>query len=184
MNSTRVFFAAELDIKVKNLLSQVITLLKNKPSGQKIHWSETENLHLTFRFLGNIQKSQILALAPRINNVLRKIPPFRIELATISLFPTQYNPRVIVADLIYSEALQNLFAQIEQAVVHAGFAPETRPARPHITLGRINEKAYPQFNLDLSSTQTGFLLKEIVLYQSVHELNRIKYQPLERYKLG
>lgn len=184
MASMRTFFAIELDSKTRDIIAGAITFLKNTPMGKKLPWVPPEKLHLTLRFLGNTQMSQTLNLLLPIKKALRTLPPFRIELGTISLFPSAHKPRVVVVDIGYSQALLNLFAAVEQATVAAGFPPELRPARPHITLAHLRNGQAPQFHLNLSSAQTGMLVNEIVLLQSIPADRSTKYIPLERIRLG
>lgn len=180
----RTFFAVELDSRTREIVAQAITILKNTPRGKNLPWVAAEKLHITVRFLGNIQTSQTLNLLLQMKKALRTLPPFRIELSAISLFPSAHKPRVVVVDIAYSQALQNLFAAVEQATIATGFPPELRPARPHITLAHLRNGQTPQFHLDLSPTHTSMLINEIVLLQSIPVQHGTKYIPLDRIRFG
>ena len=181
---SRYFLAIALETKTRQLLSKAIQVLKNTPQGKLVRWLASENLHLTIKFLGSAQKSHLLTLQPILTKTCQNLPPFRIELATVSLFPNQH-PKVVVVDLAYSEPLLNLFAKTEQAAIQAGFESEIHPARPHITLGYLqDEKRIPSFNLDLTTMHEGFFVKSLTLFHSISQTNGpAKHEVVESYHL-
>ena len=133
----RLFFALNFTGRLKQKIEQNIHILKAQiPKGVK--WVETENLHVTFRFLGesdpkilNDLNSQIEAVAKVHHNCL-------ISFGDIEVVPSFYRPRIIWYDMIDKTGIsQKIFYDVEEKLVNFGFKKETRPLKLHTTLGRI-----------------------------------------------
>jgi 2'-5' RNA ligase len=98
-----------------------------------------EQLHLTLRFLGDVEDAGCDALVKSMNQVTDE-PPFTFSLAGLGAFPDQKRPRVVWTGVAEGKAqVMSLAARVESAVVAAGLPPEDRPFSPHLTLGRVRE---------------------------------------------
>lgn len=189
MHSMRSFIAIDIPPKLKHLVGTVISVLQKSPAGKKIHWSHPENLHLTLKFLGSIRQSKILNLSIQLQKALMAIPPFKIEFGHIHLFPSSHQPRVVIIDIVYSEILEKLYETVEQVCVAGGCDPETRPAYPHLTIGRLPEHHLPHIltdmlNVDISAYTPPLLVDHVTLFQSIPQQGGVRYSTLETYKLG
>lgn len=177
----RAFIAATLDDKTRSQIQNRIKQLKKNLSPDQIHWAPMENMHLTLRFLGNIEKSQ---LKPLIEAVTTTLPPIQtrlqLNLGQTIFFPDAKHPRFITLDVLQNPALEKFAALIESAIVQSGFEKDTRPFRPHLTIGRIKKSLGRDFKLPKDPEKIHQTNTEIILFQSLFEANGVIHQPLHR----
>jgi len=105
-------------------------------TGADIKCVESENIHLTLRFLGDVRES----LVERLQHLVSKadVNPFRSELKGLGAFPKLHRPRVVWAGISQGvEELTHIFRNVERELVEMGFKPERRGFSPHITIARV-----------------------------------------------
>ena len=137
----RTFIAIDLPPPIQQNLDQRSTVLRNDLRAQNapscLRWATVTNAHLTLRFLGETTKGQVQALATGLHTLAAAHRPFELTLGAVGGFPNLRQPRVlwlgIGGELAKLNALQ---AAIEQQIQRFGFAAESRPFSPHITLAR------------------------------------------------
>lgn len=143
MESVRAFVAIELPSSVKSALSQLQDNLKRSEHAS-VKWVDTGSIHLTLKFLGNIATETIPELTKVISEAASGITPFHLELGELGVFPNLRAPRVVWVGLRDETAtLSVLQENIESALIPLGFPPENRAFSPHLTLGRVRERASP-----------------------------------------
>lgn len=150
MDQIRSFIAIELPESVKTGLKQVQDYLRsNDPTGAK--WVDPESIHLTLKFLGNVDADKVEAVTQAIQSASKNIGPFHLELKGLGAFPSLRRVQVvwvgITGDLDELLALQK---QIEFYVSPLGFPTEKRGFTPHLTLARVRDMATPQDRQSLS----------------------------------
>lgn len=118
-------------------------------------WVDPENLHLTLRFVGEVEGHVFEAIARALEGVA--VPPFPLTLAGLGHFPPRGQPRNVWVGVAPSEPLTRLRDRVERAVVAAGVAPEHRKFHPHVTLARLR---------GTPSARVGRYLAEHALYRS------------------
>ena len=173
MEQIRSFIAIELPVGLKQELARLETQLKadNQPW---IKWVKPDSIHLTLKFLGNIASDTTAAITGAIEKSARGINPFNLKVAGLGVFP---NPkRVKVAWVGISgevDKLSRLQKRLESNLAPMGFAPESRPFTPHLTLARLSERASPTerqgFGKLIASTRfetDDFEVKDISLMRS------------------
>ncbi|MDP2936842.1 MAG: RNA 2',3'-cyclic phosphodiesterase [Dehalococcoidia bacterium] len=137
----RAFIAAGLPTEVLEALSRYQRQL-GAPRLRYVKWVSTEGMHLTLKFLCNVEDARLPDLAEALNTDLRGIQPFSLQTGALGAFPNVRTPRVLWVGLAGDlEALQVLSGTVEKAVAPLGFLPEERPFAPHLTLGRVRETA-------------------------------------------
>ncbi len=99
-------------------------------------WLPPENLHLTLRFLGEVQPNQ----AEDIDLALGAMRGKRVQLSISGVGTVNRAGREVAlwAGVERNPALEHLQAKIETVVQRAGLAPEKRRFLPHITLARLD----------------------------------------------
>lgn len=100
-------------------------------------WIPAENMHLTLRFVGEVDGADFEDLIESLANVT--VEPFEIEVAGTGHFESRRMPTVLWAGIRPSPQLKHLQAKVERAVRACGLPPETRKFAPHITLARLGE---------------------------------------------
>jgi 2'-5' RNA ligase len=129
----RLFLAIELPEDVRSHLVSVRERLAQ--SLPKISYTKPDNLHLTLKFLGDVEQKKVDA----ITQSLELIKPARIELHArgIECFPHRGPIRIVTAAMDGTlPPLRALVAAIEQRCRFLGFEREQRAYKPHATLGR------------------------------------------------
>lgn len=137
----RCFVGLPLPSAWQEGLGRVTRLLSGALSS-RISWTRPGNWHLTLKFLGDVDQE----LLPDLSRALRGVAfaPFALAVGRTGIFPPvgRGAPRVLWAGLGLGEAQSlRLAAEVEQALVPLGFAPEARPFAAHLTLGRVKEAA-------------------------------------------
>ena len=144
MEPVRAFIAIELPNSVKSALSQLQDNLKQRDHAP-VKWVAPDSIHLTLKFLGNIAAGTIPELTKAISEAARDIAPLRLELGELGVFPNLRAPRVIWVGLGGEiAALSVVQENIESSLIPLGFTPERRSFSPHLTLGRVRERASPE----------------------------------------
>ncbi len=141
MEKIRAFIAIELPEEVKADLSSVQGRLKPEQHPY-VKWVSVAGIHLTLKFLGNIDQEKVSPIAEAMAQAAQKASPFRLEVGALGAFPNLRRPQVIwVAVGGEVEKLASLHRGIDQSLVALGFPPESRSFTPHLTLGRLKERA-------------------------------------------
>jgi 2'-5' RNA ligase len=147
-----------------------------------VRWARPEALHVTVRFLGYADASALVRLQGPLSESAARCPPCRVPLRGLGLFPPRGSPRVLWLGLEVPPAIAVLQAECESAAIAAGFPPEPRPFRPHLTLGRFAEAArrpsVPEADLGTA------LLERLVLFRSELRRSGAVYTPLAAFPLG
>ncbi len=102
-----------------------------------------EQLHLTLRFIGEVDRGLETPLAREIAAAVAELPGFSIRLRAAGVFPSHRRARVLWVGVEETPALAVLQRSVEEALVRAGVAPDPRPFRPHVTVGRIRAPRPP-----------------------------------------
>ena len=123
------------------MLAGVVQNLASRVDGG-VRWTRPESLHLTLRFLGNIDAESVPAVSEAVSRCGAASRPFDVALGAIGGFERVRAMRVIwmsvAGDL---EPLTELYRSLEGELESLGFARERRAYRPHITLGRVRDGA-------------------------------------------
>jgi 2'-5' RNA ligase len=134
----RLFVAVETPDAVRRALRDWIAPL-NK-AFPRARWVRAENLHVTLKFIGEVPEKSLDA----IRAALRAVPhasPIEINFRGAGFFTDDRRPRVLWAGVEAGPELKQLAQTIDQALVPAGVAPDTREFRPHLTVARFSEKS-------------------------------------------
>lgn len=100
-------------------------------------WVKPENIHLTLRFLGEIDPAGLDSLTQAVCSAAAKSTPFELTVDSLGFFGSNQKPRVVWLSLGVSPQLSALAAEVEGAVVKSGFGRADKPFRAHLTLARM-----------------------------------------------
>jgi len=141
MEKIRAFIAIELPDAVRAALYSVQGGLRAERHPY-VKWVDPGSIHLTLKFLGNIDADKVSPITDAIARAAQGVSPFRLKLGDLGAFPNPRRPNVIwVAVTGDVERLASLQRGIDHSLVPLGFSPESRPFTPHLTLGRLRERA-------------------------------------------
>ena len=132
----RCFVAIALPAEVRKHLVRVQGLLRR--GDPDVKWVEEENLHLSLKFLGDVDDEPLSTLKGLLSVEALRWPRLKLTYAGIGTFPEHGAPRVIWAgcsgDL---ERLAGLAGAVERAAETVGVPREHRPFVAHLTIGRV-----------------------------------------------
>ncbi len=132
----RTFIAAEPGGELIKQLSPVLAGMRS--AAPRVKWVEQDNLHLTFRFLGDIPEPDLADLFATLEEMVSGFPPFALEVSGIGAFPHWRHPRVVWAGCgDGADEAMALAELVEEACLELGYEREKRPFRPHLTVGRV-----------------------------------------------
>ena len=148
-------------------------------------WQEDDQLHLTLRFIGEVDRHQAADIDAALAAILH--PPFEIALAGVGSFERRGAPVALWAGVAPHEPLKTLHKKVDQAIARTGLEPERRAYLPHITLARLPRRAGPVGSFLVSSggaAGPSFQVDEFCLYESSLTPTGAVYRIVERYRLG
>jgi RNA 2',3'-cyclic 3'-phosphodiesterase len=131
----RVFIAVKID--PEQTLMRISASLKSILGGEKINWTDPSNIHLTLSFLGDTEDELIKVVSIMLKQKCTGFGEFGFNLSGTGVFKNYRDPRVIWIGIEHSDKLIQLNDQIVTGLKDAGFKPEERQFKPHLTLGRI-----------------------------------------------
>lgn len=143
-----------------------------KPSGADVSWTRPEGMHLTLKFLGEVEEKMLPEMEDALSATVRGRSPFSLDVSGIGTFPNIRRPRVVWIGLKdHGNNLIRLQKAIEKEFNGIGFSPEDRDFTPHITLGRIRspknvEKLLRLVEKEKDVELNGFEVSNVHLMQS------------------
>src|SRR3954465_4486669 len=104
-------------------------------------WQSEDQLHLTLRFIGEVDRHR----AEDVHAALGGVPfaPFTLALAGVGAFERRGEPTILWAAVAPQEPVKALHKKVDQALARIGLDPEGRAYAPHITLARLPRGAGP-----------------------------------------
>jgi len=132
----RSFIAIELTEEIKDKLSKIQDELKK--SNADVKWVDPKNIHLTLKFLGDVEEKRLEDIKRILKRISEKYKEFSIELHQIGAFPKISSPRVIWIGIEKGKLeLSQFFLELEDELKNIGFKKEEREFSAHITIGRV-----------------------------------------------
>jgi 2'-5' RNA ligase len=96
-------------------------------------WQDEEQLHITLRFIGEVDRPLASDLAGALSRI--RSEPLTLRINDVGRFERR-NSGALWAGVEPRPALAALATKVERACVGAGLEPEHRAFHPHITLAR------------------------------------------------
>jgi 2'-5' RNA ligase len=183
----RSFFAVELSAEIAVEVRKIQGALKERATG--VRWVRPEGIHLTLKFLGEVEQDRIEAIVRKAEGAIQGVGPFTVGIRGGGGFPTVKNPRVIwigVED--HSGMLKQLQTRIEAGMAELGFTQEKRGFTPHLTVGRLRSgkgsKTVAQAIDAIRTSDLGSLeVREIILFRSHLKPTGAEYTKLGSFPL-
>ncbi|MDL2269939.1 RNA 2',3'-cyclic phosphodiesterase, partial [Desulfosarcina sp. OttesenSCG-928-G17] len=166
----RAFIAVSLPEPIRDTLRQIQENLAAEDAD--VRWVRPEQIHLTLKFLGDIDLSQVPGIISHLDAGLGKMAAFSVQASGGGVFPNARKARVLWVGLEdKTDGFKTLYGATETAMAAMGFARESRAFRPHLTLGRPRRDIHPAvMDRMLAVLQTAgsdpFEVDRIFLYQS------------------
>jgi 2'-5' RNA ligase len=133
--TVRSFIA--FDINNKEILKRLAEAqAKLAKTGADLRLVDTQNIHVTMRFLGDVQPKTVKKIHGEMKQVA--FSPFDVEIRGVGAFPSTKYARVVWAGIQQgADELRNVFNQLEPRLRKLGFRPDSKGFSPHITVARV-----------------------------------------------
>lgn len=181
----RTFIAVEIEPSIKEKISSLVGEFGK--TGAKVSWVKKESIHLTLKFLGEVEEKKIKEVSEKLKLIASKIKPFRIKVEGTGWFPEKgSSPRVLWIGIKYHEQMKILWEEIEKELEKTGFRKEVRGFSPHITIGRVKgngsiHKVLEVLRKSMTHTFGEMEVKRVILFQSILKPDGAEYIPIEKF---
>ncbi len=168
----RAFIAIDLPKEIKNYLNLLEEKLKQ--SGADVKWVTPINIHLTLKFLGDVDTNKINQITHILDEISLNQAQFPLELGSAGAFPNIKSPRVIWVGINKGDnEVKKIVADLEKEIEKIGIAKEDKPFSSHITIGRVksnlNREKLTQSLANLTAKadiRNPFIINKITLFKS------------------
>jgi 2'-5' RNA ligase len=148
-------------------------------------WQEDAQLHLTLRFVGEVDRPLAEDLASALARV--RAPPFELRINGVGRFD-QRNSGALCAGVEPKAPVAALAAKVERACQSAGLEPERRAFHPHITLARWKGRRTREVHAFLEHTRglasEPFAVDRFILFESRLSRHGAHYEEVATYELA
>jgi RNA 2',3'-cyclic 3'-phosphodiesterase len=183
----RCFVAVALPSPVKKLLVQVQEALRRADA--HVTWVGEENLHLSLKFLGDLDEDAVDRLKGALSIEALQWPGMALTYQGIGTFPERGQPRVVWAGCAGDlQRLAALAGAVERCAEQVGVPRERHPFAAHLTLGRVKSDRNLKRLMSAIDNQRQVPLgsdqvREFVLYKSTLTDKAPVYEALAAFPL-
>ncbi len=140
MSVIRAFIAIKIPEDIQEKLGEIQKKLKQ--AAAHVSWVKPGNMHLTLKFLGNIEEDQSSKIITSLEDSIQGISPFQLQVGYAGAFPNLRYPRVVWIGVNDNEegSLKTLQDNLSSRLAPLGFKKEKGRFQPHLTLGRVRSQ--------------------------------------------
>lgn len=166
----RAFIGCKLPPNVLTALGGIRSRFEQ--TGLNIRWVRPQGIHLTLRFLGEIDDEAVSAVKAVLPEVVAGLAPLALMAQGTGVFPGIKRPRVLWTGVGGdTQALDRVQRRLTQALARIGFEPEKRAFKAHLTVGRfkgrIDVKALAAaLAVESGRVKTSFEATRLILFKS------------------
>ncbi len=102
----------------------------------KVRILAPEILHLTVKFIGNVDETQLSDLTAAFLKATGNLPSASLQIREFRLFPSCRKPKVVAAQIERSPELDYIFQFFDEGFSDLGIIADRRSFNPHITVAR------------------------------------------------
>ncbi|WP_150291893.1 RNA 2',3'-cyclic phosphodiesterase [Sphingobium estronivorans] len=146
-------------------------------------WQDDDQLHLTLRFVGEVDRPQADDIADALGAV--RFTPFDIALSGVGCFDRKGRVHTLWAGVQPRDPLTQLHHKIDRACVRAGLPPDDRSYFPHVTLARFGRTAASMdafMARHAALASASFTVEDFALFESHLGQTGPTYHMVERYR--
>lgn len=182
----RLFIAA--DIIEGEKLIDLFVKLKEVLSEDGIRWVNSNNLHLTLKFLGETEELLIPSINEKLYDVTADFNPFIFQLKGLGYFGSKNDPRILFIKIENGEVLKRISICINEKLKETGIEKEEKDFNAHLTLGRIKSlKNRKKFYTEIEKYSNNFIqeveINKIILYESFLTREGPIYKVVQKFPL-
>jgi 2'-5' RNA ligase len=132
----RTFIAVETPTSIRQRIEELQQSLA--PHAEGVKWVDSEIVHLTIKFLGEVDERDIYDVCKRVKEVAGAWTAFECSVARAGAFPNASRPRVIWAGVAQGTTeLSEIHDALDDVLGELGYPRENRAFTPHFTIGRV-----------------------------------------------
>ncbi len=132
----RAFIAIGIPGELKGKIGKISSSLSIQIPG--VRWIPPENLHLTLKFLGDVEQAIIPDIQTILDLLAARHLPITARFGGLDAFPNRRRPRIIWLGVTEgSDHLIALVKDLSRGLTKLGFDPDRKRFTPHLTLGRV-----------------------------------------------
>ncbi len=178
----RLFVAVFPPLKLRE---EALRTARSLLPGDRIRWSRPENVHLTLKFLGDVDEEKLDEVHTTLESLCADHTPFDTRTAGLGAFPSARRARILWAGVRGAgfEELRSLAADLDDAIASLGFEREERPYTPHLTLGRVRGQPGNLDPLPEDAENSGFRVRQVELVESTLTPKGAVYQTVGAFAL-
>jgi 2'-5' RNA ligase len=182
----RTFIAIEIPSEIKSTLAALQNDLRR--AGADVSWAKPENVHLTLKFLGEVDERRIGEIEKVCVSSAADFKPFTLSLNGKGVFPNLRQPRVLWAGLAGDiENVVEIRRRLEDGLALIGLEREEKAFSPHLTIGRLKSNKKTRELLAIADAYQlpalSFEVTEIVLMKSELHPAGARYTVMARASL-
>lgn len=166
----------------REIRAQLLAIMRGVEDAR---WQDDDQLHLTLRFIGEVERTRAEDIAAALASVRQ--PPFELRLNGVGMFDTGGRRGNLWVGVEPPNAPKVLRDRVNGAMRRAGFAPEKRKFVPHITIARLRSSSGPIEGFIAANggfASTPFTVSEFNLYESHLHHSGARYEAIQRYPLS
>jgi 2'-5' RNA ligase len=172
----RLFVAIRPPREVRDLLCSVMGGIPGA------RWQSEDQLHLTLRFIGNVDGAQGDDIATALAHV--RASRFTLTLQGAGTFDRRGRIHTLWAGIQPSEPLERLHRRVDRTLDTITPEAQKRAYTPHLTLARFSSSQCPTGALHLPIIpSTTFEVESFWLFESILNREGASYLMIERYEL-
>ena len=177
----RLFIAINLPSNVKDYLFDLYKKINS--SNVKVNWTHKKNLHMTMKFIGEVEDFKVNEIKDRLNHIEYK--KFSLNLETIGFFPNNDFIRIIWIGVNPEEKVIELQKKIDSSLLDLISKDQRFDA--HLTIGRVkNIKNREEFIKKIKDTKLEkiqFEVNEFKLMKSTLSKDGPTYEEIATFVL-
>ena len=183
----RLFIAAKVNIEPA--LEKYISSLQDLFEGSKIKWVQTENTHLTLKFLGKTSVDKIEKMKIELYEIAQNNDPFDMRIQGSGVFKDFFRPTILWVGVRDHDPFDKLKNDIENTMAKLDFPIDYNQFKPHMTIARIKEinkrDEFEKFVRGYEHMLFQMIhIEEIILYESILNPEGPTYVELDKFKIG
>lgn len=190
----RSFIAVELDEGLRRRVAAFQAELARV--GSDVKWVEVENLHVTLKFLGDVDDADLPRICQIMDKAVAGRQPFTLWIEGAGSFPPGRPPRTVWVgareeppQAAGGSRLAAIYRNLDQGLQAVDVPPERREFVPHVTLGRVRSGRAAR---ELAAALAGAADRQfgeqevttLTLFESSLDPEGPTYTPLYRAVLG
>jgi 2'-5' RNA ligase len=183
LKTMRLFVAVPVPEKIKERIAELgKEIIGDSANG--IVPVKPQNMHLTLKFIGETDESNVKELEQKLSNV--QAPKFNCKLRGVGVFPNESYVRVVWVGVESNNALECLAKKIMDALKGCEGHGQDEEFSAHLTIARVKKKLDVRAFLQKHKNEEfgSFEVSEFYLMQSVLKPSGPEYKVIATFKLN